>query len=239
MDGITLSRNATGLLTRINQITGWRLPENEQLIKVLESEFAEYLITNLADMNSKELISAIRINGLSIIEWGKSMNLSFIDQCIIPYKSQRAEVSKMEEHATIDQKQSKMDTLTDGPVDWTQEWNNVVYGAKIGQIKNVWITTDLYDWLIRTGRMQEPDKSDKWETVRQCAKIYLADIEDALISGAGTEPPYEIKRRISLLKNEHAPIWKKDTAIMSALTVMAKKEMVRQLALSESLNETE
>lgn len=237
MRAIDLSRNAAGLLVRINAVTGWRLPDDIQLAQVLTSEFTEYLHTNAGDMNSKEVISAVRNNGLTIIEWGKSMNLSFIDQCILPYKSQRAELSKVEEQAAIDQKQAKTDTLPVGAVDWSNEWNNVLYAAKIGQMSNCWIVTDLYEWLIRTGKMEDPTKEDKWDVVRQVAKTYLKEIQDALLSGAGTEPPYELKRRIALLTNEQAPIWKKDTAIMSTLNVLAKREMVRQLAIITIVNE--
>lgn len=239
MNGIDLSRNATGLLTRINQITGWRLPENEQLIKVLEAEFTEYLSTNVADMNSKEIISAIRTHGLGIIEWGKSMNLFFIDECVILYKSQRAELSKIEEWSSIEQKRAKIESEYHESVDWTNEWNNILYAAKIGQISNCWITTDLYEWLIREKVMDEPTKEDKWEVIRMCAKNYIAEINDALLNGGSTEPPYEIKRRIALLSNLEAPIWKKDTAIMSTLQTMAKKEMVRQLAIIHAANESE
>lgn len=237
MSAIDRSRNAAGLLIRINQITGWKLPEDEQLTQVLNTEFSEYLRTNLSDMNSNEVISAIRINGLGIIEWGKSMNLVFIDQCIVPYKVQRSEVSKMEEQAAIEQKSLKQGSLPSGSVDWSNEWNNVLYAAKIGQISNCWITTDLYDWLIREKIMDEPTKEDKWEVVRQVSKQYLADMKDALLNEGGVEAPYEIKRRITLLENKDAPIWKKDTVIMSTLQVMAKREMVRQAAIIHCVNE--
>jgi hypothetical protein len=177
------------------------------------------------------------------------MNLSFIDQCVIPYKIQRAELSKMEERLSIDQKHAKTETLPVGEVDWSQEWNNVLYAAKIGQISNCWITVDLHNWLVRVGKISIADpndpeavkqeKADKWDIIRFCAKNYLSEIKDALISGTGTEQPHELRRRIALLENQHAPIWKKDTAIMSTLQVLAKREMVRQLAIIECVNQEE
>lgn len=240
MSSIEYAGALKGLMAKFSAIAGWRVPDTEggeTYGDVFNDQLKKYVWETCADLTLAELEYSVRRYGVDMSDWGKPMHLGLIDPCVSQYKSQRAELSKAEEMAAIDQKQPKIEQLDVVVVDWVPEWNKVLYGAKIGQIKNVWIPVDLYDWLIKTGKLEEPSKEDKWETVKQCAAQYLVDIKDALLSGAGTEPPYEIKRRITLLENTDNPIWKKDTVIMSTLAVMAKKEMVRQLAISEALNE--
>ncbi len=239
MSAIRYSGAVDGLMAKFTAIAGWRIPDMpgaDKYEKVFEDQLKKYVWETCGDLTLAELEYAVRRYGVNLSDWGKPMHLGLIDPCVSQYKLQREELSKVEERAVIDQKQAKMEELLAGAVDWTTEWKNILYAAKIGQISNCWITTDLYDWLIREKIMDEPAKEDKWEVIRMVAKQYLADIKDALLSGGSIEPPYEIKRRIALLENQQAPIWKKDTAIMSTLQVMAKREMVRQLAISESLN---
>jgi hypothetical protein len=244
MSAIHYSGAVDGLMAKFTAIAGWRIPDMpgaDKYEKVFEDQLKKYVWETCGDLTLAELEYAVRRYGVNMSDWGKPMHLGLIDPCISQYKIQREELSKVEEQAVIDQKQPKTETLAPVMVDWSEEWDKVVYAAKIGQIRNCWITVDLYDWLVKTGKMpvNDPvqDAADKWEVVKQCAKQYLEDIKDALISGSGIEPPYEIKRRITLLENKERPIWKKDTAIMSTLTVMAKKEMVRQLAIIECINQ--
>jgi hypothetical protein len=244
MSGIEFSGSMKGLMAKFTAIAGWRVPDTdggEAYEAVFNDQLRKYVLETCGDLTLGELEYAVRRYGVDMSDWGKPMHLGLIDPCVSQYKIQREELSKVEEQAVIDQKMPKKEELPAGPVDWSEEWDKVMYAAKIGQIRNCWITVDLYDWLIKTGRMpiNDPaqDAADKWEVVKQCAKQYLEDIKDALISGSGIEPPYEIKRRITLLENKERPIWKKDTAIMSTLTIMAKKEMVRQLAIIECINQ--
>lgn len=251
-----LSAATTGLMGKMTAVTGWRIPEGdgtEDYQKVFNDQLTKFIYEQFGDFTLPELEYAVRKYGVDMSDWGKPMHLGLLSACLTSYRAYRETISEIEQYngkyPLISQKHTKTDELPPGPLDWSQEWSRVVYAAKIGQIRNTWITTDLYDWLIREGKISVPDKNDKpayeehkadmWGVIKQCAAVYLEEIKDALISGAGIEPPYEIKRRIALLENKQAPIWKKDTVIMSTLTVMAKKELVRQIAISESLNETE
>lgn len=242
MDGIQFNAATTGLMAKITAVTGWRIPDGEgtkEYITTFNDQLKKYVHETCADMTLAEFEYCLRKYGVDTSDWGKPMHLGLLASCVSSYKLQRAVVSELEERVSIDQKHPKKEGLVSGAVDWSEEWRKVVYGAKIGQIKNVWITTDLYDWLIREKKMEEPTPADKWATLKEVAAQYLADIKDALLSGTGTEPTFEIKRRITLLENTDAPIWKKDTVIMSTLAIMAKKELVRQTAIFEALNESE
>lgn len=260
MDGIQFKAATKGLMSKITSITGWRIPEiagGQEETKNYETVFTDqlnkFIYEQCGVVTLSELEYAIRKYGVNMSDWGRPMHLGLLSACLTEYLSYRATVSELEEqHAKMPLKQTETGQNSiemSKEVDWSSEWNKVIYGAKIGQIKNVWITADLYYWLIRIGKIEVPDpndaeavardKADKWETIKQCAAEYLTDMKDALLSGSGTEAPYETKRRIALLENIEAPIWKKDTVIMSALSVMAKKEIVRQLAISEALNDEE
>ncbi len=252
MDGIQFNAAMNGLMGKLTTIAGWRIPDGhgaENYEKVFTDQLNKFIFEQFGNITLSELEYAVRKYGVNLSDWGRPMHLGLLSHCLTEYLAYRATVSELEERSSIDQKQAKIESLGPVSVDWSNDWGKIVYAAKIGQIKNIWIPIDLYDYLIRIGLITVPDKNDpeavaadkadKWEILKGCAAQYLVDIKDALLSGLGIEPPFEIKRRIALLENTESPIWKKDTVIMSTLTIMAKKEIIRQLALSEASNETE
>lgn len=240
MTGIQFSGAVEGLMAKFTAIAGWRIPDMpgiDKYQKVFEDQLNKYVWETCGDLTIAELEYAIRRYGVNLSDWGRPMHLGLIDPCVSQYKAQRQELSNIEECSLIEQKQPEIESLPVQSEDWSELWRNVLYAAKNGQIKVCWIPTDLYEWIIRENIIPEPTAEEKWDIMRQCAGIYLGEIEEALLSGNGTEPTYEIKRRINLLKNTTSPIWKKDTDIMSTLKVMAKREAVRQAAIIHCSNE--
>lgn len=254
MDGVQLSAATTGLMAKLTVISGWRIPDSagvENYQKIFNDQLTKFVYETAGSMNLPELEYAVRRYGVDTSDWGKPMHLGLLSSCITSYLAEREIVSEIEERQsktpTKSIKEAKETVLIPGPVDWTSEWDKVLYAAKIGQISNCWITTDLYDWLVRCGKIVTPDptdldaverdRSDKWEIIKQCAAGYLQEIKDRLLAGTTVDPIYETKRRISVFENPHRPIWKRDTAIMSTLKVLAKIETVRQFAIFESLNQ--
>lgn len=80
------------LLLKIHVITGWVIPEKE-LLSILIDQFQKKLIENYPDMNVDEIEFAFRQSGTTVKDWGKAMNLSLIDEVLIPYLDQRKTLS--------------------------------------------------------------------------------------------------------------------------------------------------
>lgn len=84
------------LLLKIHVITGWTIPESE-LLTILIDQFSKKLTENYGHLNVDEIEFAFRRSGTIIQDWGKAMNLSLIDEVLIPYSNERFVLSAQEE----------------------------------------------------------------------------------------------------------------------------------------------
>ena len=98
MDPEQLVLHAQALLLKIHVITGWRIPENETLLTVLQDQFYKKLIEDYANVNVQEIEYAFRRFGTAIKDWGKDVNLNLIDTVMVQYLAERKSVSDMEEN---------------------------------------------------------------------------------------------------------------------------------------------
>lgn len=87
---------AKATLLKIHVITGWTIPKDDLLI-ILIDQFIKKLIEGYPNVNPEEIEYAFRNYGTTVKDWGKSMNLSLIDEVMIPYLEQRFELSRVEE----------------------------------------------------------------------------------------------------------------------------------------------
>lgn len=87
---------AKGLLTKIHVITGWTIPNSNELINILTDQFQKILIEKYSMLNPDEIEYAFRQYGTSIEDWGKSLNLSLIDSVLSPYAHKRFDISEDE-----------------------------------------------------------------------------------------------------------------------------------------------
>lgn len=85
------------LLLKIHVITGWSLPTDEMIETVLTDQFIKKLQEDYGDLNVDEIEYAFRSGGTRVKDWGKNMNLSLIDEVLIPYCHDRYELSLAEE----------------------------------------------------------------------------------------------------------------------------------------------
>ena len=92
-----LSIRVKALLLKINVITGWVLPSNEAVMTVLKDQFYKKVIEDYSNLNTEEIEYAFRQAGTTTKDWGKELNLSMIDEVLIPYSVKRFEVSRKEE----------------------------------------------------------------------------------------------------------------------------------------------
>lgn len=235
MRAVDLTREVMGVLVRINAITGWKLPDNEDVLSALVKEMTIYLTDTRGDLTSDEIAYSVRNYGLTVKDWGKNLNISLIDQCVCEYKEKRYEASIEEERAAIDQKQAKIESLPSGNTDWSDYWGTLLKKAENGQIRNEFISTVFYDWLIKTPMMGfAPTPKEIKETFREAAGIYKAEVQVALATGgyAGADPLPEVKRRLDILNRDEYQEILADRQLRTALTHIAKSLLVKRFAVA-------
>lgn len=138
------------LLLKISVITGWVVPVNEML-NVLVDQFEKKLYESYANVNHDEVEFAFRSAGTTIEDWGKQINLSLIDQVMIPFLSRRFEVSKKEE-----QQKNKLELptvkedISDEGMD--KFWEDTQVLVKKGFTIEL-IPPMLYDWMNKNGHI--------------------------------------------------------------------------------------
>lgn len=96
MNESEVSKWGKGLLTKIHVITGWTIPNSEELLSILVDQFQKTLVEKYPMLNPDEIEFAFRQHGTSVEDWGKAMNLNLIDTVLVPYCHKRFEVSEDE-----------------------------------------------------------------------------------------------------------------------------------------------
>jgi hypothetical protein len=89
--------SAKEVLLRIHVIAGWTMPPDE-LIAILVDEFSKKIVESYPNVTAEEIGYAFRSEGYKVKEWGKALNISLIDEVMIPYLEKRFELSRVEEH---------------------------------------------------------------------------------------------------------------------------------------------
>ena len=201
-------------------------------------------------MNPEEIAFAVRTKGLTVIDWGKSINLALINQCVEEYRSDRAALSEVERMASQTQGVAEKERIPAGPTDWSGQWSDAVEWAKNGQIYNAIIPAALYDWMDRMkmvvveqaqqdAGMIGITKKQKFEIFVEVTDQYIGEMEDAILNNVPhIEPTHEIKRRLKLLK-ENKRAWAEDIFLNATLVNLAKIETVRQLAIMTAAKESQ
>lgn len=97
------------LLLKIAVITGWVVPTDARQ-SILVDQFQKTLIEKYPNMNVDEVEYAFRHYGTEVKDWGKEMNLSMIDQVLIPYINERKRLSHEMEERSIKPPENKIYT---------------------------------------------------------------------------------------------------------------------------------
>ena len=91
-----IQTSAKEVLLRVHVIAGWTMPADE-LMFILIDEFAKKIVESYPNVTIEEISYAFRSGGHNVKEWGKALNISLIDEVMIPYLEKRFELSKVEE----------------------------------------------------------------------------------------------------------------------------------------------
>lgn len=133
-------------ILKIHVITGWVVPANE-LVNVLIDQFQKKMIESYPTINPDELEYAFRTYGTTVKDWGKQMNLSLVDEVLIPYMAARQTVSQIEEQAKPLLIEGPKEDLSDVTMrDWMED-------VKKRKMAVEFMPVMIYEWLEKKGEL--------------------------------------------------------------------------------------
>jgi hypothetical protein len=143
------------LLLKIHAITGWTIPE-KKILTVLVDQFRKKILESYPNCNPDEIEYAFRQTGTTVKDWGKSMNLSLIDEVMIPYLEKRFAISRIEEQKKTKMIENKFD-MSDQDL-----WNQTAILVKKGGYPFQLIPSSLYEWKDKNGQIKAsaPEKKE-------------------------------------------------------------------------------
>jgi len=167
---------AQALLVKINAITGWTIPD--ETTDILVDQFRKKIAESYANCNPDEIEYAFRNYGTGVKDWGKQMNLSLIDEVMIPYLGRRLELSRLEEEKSkpIHQIENKEDMSMEAMQMWFEEIKEKV---KSGNILLEFISPMLYEWMDSNGNINKT-REEKFEYVRRATNYRLSKLREEL-----------------------------------------------------------
>lgn len=159
------------IILKIHAITGWIIPISEQILDVLVEQFEKKLNESYQNVNQDEFEYAFRNKGIEVKDWGKALNLTMIDEVMIPYLERRFELSRMEESMKskslmIDEKRE----LTD------EDWSEWLEDMKSYSLKL--LPCAAYDYLVKN-ELLTLTNAQKHEYMDKAINILQGDFEPA------------------------------------------------------------
>lgn len=156
LDPDKLAKEVKALIIKMNIITGWTYPDDNLYQAILEDQLRKKLTEDYPDLNFTEMEYAFRHFGTVVKDWGKSINLSLIDEVLITYKQSRMEVSNKEERTV---KPPEQVIYTDEQLEYfvREDIENFYQRLRDG-----WIPKHVPEYframLVKDGLMKEDDK---------------------------------------------------------------------------------
>lgn len=165
---------AQALLIKINAITGWIVPEDT--LEILVDQFRKKLSESYKNCNPDEVEYAFRNYGTAVKDWGKQMNLSLIDEVMIPYLNRRYELSYLEERQVkpILEIENKEDMSKEAMQDW---FNVTAEKIKSGEMKLEFVPPMLYEFLDDNGNISAT-KEEKYEYLQKAVEYRLGKLRE-------------------------------------------------------------
>lgn len=150
--------SACGLMIKISATTGWLIPNDKTVFDVFADQFSKKLGESYANANVEEFEYAFR-NNTSVKDWGKAMNLSLIDEVMIPYLEKRFGLSEVEERIkTPPMIEYKEDLSDQSFLDWFESVSGDVLA---GKLKLDFLPPMIYDWMDGRGEINKTGKEKR------------------------------------------------------------------------------
>jgi len=135
------------VILKIQAITGWIIPEKNVLL-IFTDQLKKKIVESYSTVNVDEIEYAFRQYGTVVKDWGKQMNLSLIDEVMIPYLAKRFEISRIEE-----QQKNKLLNNSEPEITDDQLWDITELAVKKGGYPVDLIPPGLYDWMDVNGNI--------------------------------------------------------------------------------------
>jgi hypothetical protein len=139
------------LLLKIHVITGWVIPDST-LLEILIDQFQKKLTESYPEVTPDEVEYAFRNGGTSVKDWGKAMNLSLIDEVMLPYLTERKRLShELEERSVPPPEQIIYTTeqLLNFHRHWTEEFYQRIRRGSVEKIPDYTRKILVTDGLIK------------------------------------------------------------------------------------------
>ena len=165
---------AKALLIKINAITGWIIPD--ETLDVLLDQFRKKIVESYGNCTAEEIEYAFRNYGTVVKDWGKQMNLSLIDEVMIPYLSRRMEVSEHEEAiamSKVPQIENKEDMSQRAMQDW---FDSVAKKVRAGEITVDFVPPTLYEFMDNEGNIPAT-KDEKYMYLQRAAEYRQGQLQ--------------------------------------------------------------
>jgi hypothetical protein len=195
MEWHELDNWAQALLVKINAITGWTIPD--ETTEILVDQFRKKLSESYANCNPDEVEYAFRNYGTAVKDWGKQMNLSLIDEVMIPYLGRRLELSRLEEQKSkpIHQIENKEDMSMEAMQMWFDEVKGKI---KSGTIKLEFIPPMLYEWMNENGNINKTS-AEKHEYIRRATNYRLGKLREELENDDNATNRYALSEFVRMM----------------------------------------
>ena len=148
---------AHSVILKISAITGWTIPASDQILDILVDQFEKKLNESYRNVNAEEIEYAFRNRGIETKDWGKALNLTLIDEIMVPYLETRFELSRLEESRNKPLMIENKTKVSDDEInEWLQDW------IKKDRYDLELLPLPFYDHLVRTEKITLSAK-EKWE----------------------------------------------------------------------------
>lgn len=161
---------AQTLLLKIHAIKGWTIPVSE-LMDILIDQFQHKLEDRYQNVTIAEIEYAFR-NSTDVKDWGKAMNLSLIDEVVIPYLDNRFDLSQQEEKLKKPIMIEDIKPLTkEDKAEWIMDWKE-----KVGSINLELIPLIFYDFMEEDNLLKLSSKQ-KWLYLQRATQAIKSQLQ--------------------------------------------------------------
>lgn len=141
------------LIFKIHVITGWKLPDEDAYQKVLTEQMCKKVKEDYFMLNKDEIEYAFRKH--SVKDWGKSFNLSLVDEVLIPFLNHKKELKNFIDRLPKEEK------LLPGKSDWKLVIEENYQQFLSGSYKVELWPWEMYDEFVKE-KMMEADVYEDW-----------------------------------------------------------------------------
>lgn len=164
---------AQTLLLKIHAIKGWTIPASE-MMDILIDQFQHKLKEGYKNVTVAEMEYAFR-NSTDIKDWGKALNLSLIDEVMLPYLENRFDLSQQEEKLKKpimieEPKKLTKEEKAEWMMDWKMMGDNINFEL---------IPLPFYDFMDEDDLLRLTNKQ-KWEYTDKATQQIKSQLQIAI-----------------------------------------------------------